>query len=296
MLNDDICANVSAALAEDLGGTVDPSSDLTAQLIPADKECAAVIITREGGIFCGQAWAQEVYRQLGEGKVELEFLTKDGDEIKPGQEIVRLKGNARLLLTGERTALNFMQTMSGIATTVRTYAQAIAGTACKLLDTRKTLPGLRAASKYAVTCGGGLNHRQGLFDMYLIKENHIIACGSIAKAIAKARALQPEARVEVEVRDLNELNQALEAQADIIMLDNFEYEDMEKAVTINQHRAKLEISGNVTIETIARYAASGVDYISVGALTKNIRALDFSLRFLDNCQETVNSAATSQKA
>lgn len=287
MSADEITVSVQTALKEDLGGTVDPKADLTSALIPEGTSCEAVVITREAGIFCGKAWVEEVYRQLAGDKVELEFLAEDGSKIAPGQEIIRLKGDARLVLTGERTALNFLQSLSGVATTVSAYTAAIAGTATKLLDTRKTIPGLRKALKYAVTCGGGHNHRMGLHDMYLIKENHIIACRGISKAVAKAKDLRPseDVEIEVEVTNLDELQEAIEAGADIVMLDNFEFEDMEKAVEINAHRCRLEISGNVTIDTIARFAAIGIDYISVGALTKNLRALDMSLRLTSEAPE-----------
>ncbi|MBO8416713.1 MAG: carboxylating nicotinate-nucleotide diphosphorylase [Proteobacteria bacterium] len=286
MSTDEITLSVQTALKEDLGGTLDPRADLTSALIPEGTSCEAVIITREAGIFCGRAWVEEVYRILAGDKVSLEFLAEDGSKIAPGQEIVRLKGDARLVLTGERTALNFLQSLSGAATTVSAYTAAIAGTATKLLDTRKTIPGLRKALKYAVTCGGGHNHRMGLHDMYLIKENHIIACGSISKAVAKAKELRPSAdvEIEVEVASLKELQEAIDAGVDIVMLDNFEFEDMEKAVALNDHRCRLEISGNVTIDTIASFAAIGIDYISVGALTKNLRALDMSLRLISEQQ------------
>lgn len=279
MLDQDIEQSVKIALQEDLGGIIDKKLDLTAQLIPEDAVNEATVITREAGVFCGKAWVNEVYRQLG-GGVDITWFVNDGDEIKSGQELFHLKGNARTLLTAERTTLNFVQTLSGVATSVNAYVKAMAGTRCQLLDTRKTIPGLRTALKYAVTCGGGHNHRIGLFDMYLIKENHIMACGGIAKAISKARELNSSVKVEVEVENLNELQQALDAKADIIMLDNFDYETMKEAVEITNHQAKLEISGNVTLETIARYAAIGVDFISVGALTKHVRALDLSMRFV----------------
>jgi len=209
----------------------------------------------------------------------VEWLVKDGETVAPNQALFRLHGPARILLTGERTALNFVQSLSGVATLVARYMQELAGTRCKLLDTRKTVPGLRTALKYAVTCGGGTNHRMGLHDAYLIKENHILACGGIAEAVQTARQLNPGKRVEVEVEDLEELQQALAAQADIIMLDNFEVPMMEQAVAINQGRAKLEVSGNVNLQTIRRFAQTGVDFISVGALTKHVHALDLSMRF-----------------
>lgn len=279
MLQQDIQRAVRHALEEDLGGVLDPHADITAQLIPADKQSTAYVITREAGVFCGVAWVDEVFSQLG-GQVTVEWKVKDGESLQPNQELFRLHGPARILLTGERTALNFVQSLSGVASLVARYMQEIAGTHCKLLDTRKTVPGLRSALKYAVTCGGGTNHRMGLFDAYLIKENHILACGGIAQAVATARELNPGKRVEVEVENLDELRQALAAQADIIMLDNFQVEMMIDAVAINQGQAKLEVSGNVSLQTIRRYAESGVDFISVGALTKHVHALDLSMRFV----------------
>ncbi|WP_445402257.1 carboxylating nicotinate-nucleotide diphosphorylase [Zobellella sp. An-6] len=277
MLAQEIRFNVTAALTEDLGGTLDPRQDITAQLLPEGQQVTAHLITREDGIFCGRAFADETFQQLG-GEVRLNWQVADGDAVKAGQRLLTLTGPARALMTGERTALNFIQTLSGVATVTRRYVDRLAGTRCRLLDTRKTLPGLRHALKYAVTCGGGHNHRMGLYDAYLIKENHIFACGGIAPAIAEARRLQPEKPVEVEVESLTELEQALTAGADIVMLDNFSVADMRAAVGTTAGRAKLEVSGNVTLDTIADFAATGVDYISVGALTKHIHALDLSMR------------------
>ncbi|WP_323971858.1 carboxylating nicotinate-nucleotide diphosphorylase [Aeromonas hydrophila] len=285
MLQQDICRAVRAALLEDLGDALTPldqpdaSADITAQLIPADRLASARVITREGGVFCGQPWVDEVFVQLG-GEVRVEWLVQDGEVLSPNQELFRLHGPARVLLTGERNALNFVQTLSGVASLTARYVAELADTDCRLLDTRKTLPGLRSAQKYAVTCGGGKNHRIGLFDAYLIKENHILACGGIAEAINEARRLNPGKPVEVEVESLVELEQALAAGADIVMLDNFDIPMMREAVTLNQGRAKLEVSGNVTLDTLADYAATGVDFISVGALTKHVRALDLSMRFI----------------
>lgn len=285
MLQQDIRRAVRAALLEDLGDALtaldqpDASADITAQLIPADRISTARVITREAGVFCGQPWVDEVFTQLG-GDVQVEWLVQDGEVLTPNQELFRLHGPARPLLTGERNALNFVQTLSGVATLTARYVAELAGTDCRLLDTRKTLPGLRSAQKYAVTCGGGKNHRIGLYDAYLIKENHILACGGIAQAIAEARRLNPGKPVEVEVESLAELAQALAAQADIVMLDNFDVPMMREAVALNQGRAKLEVSGNVTLDTLAEYAATGVDFISVGALTKHVRALDLSMRFI----------------
>ncbi|MDM5090054.1 carboxylating nicotinate-nucleotide diphosphorylase [Aeromonas bestiarum] len=285
MLQQDIRRAVRAALLEDLGQALttldqpDASADITAQLIPADRLASARVITREAGVFCGQPWVDEVFVQLG-GEVKVEWLVQDGELLSPNQELFRLHGPARVLLTGERNALNFVQTLSGVATLTARYVAELAGTDCRLLDTRKTLPGLRSAQKYAVTCGGGKNHRIGLFDAYLIKENHILACGGISEAISAARRLNPGKPVEVEVESLAELEQALLAGADIVMLDNFDVPMMRDAVALNRGRAKLEVSGNVTLDTLADYAATGIDFISVGALTKHVRALDLSMRFV----------------
>lgn len=274
----EITRSVTDTLKEDLGGTLDPAADITASLIPADVQGNATIITREHGVFCGQVWADEVFKQLG-GEVTIEWLVKDGDPVVPNQTLCTLSGPARILLTGERNAMNFIQTLSGCATTTATYVKALEGTGCRLLDTRKTIPGLRSALKYAVACGGGFNHRIGVFDAYLIKENHIIACGGITQAISTAKKLNPGKPVEVETENLDELRLAIEAGADIIMLDNFTLEMMRDAVAINAGRAALENSGNVTMETLREYAETGVDYISVGALTKHVRAMDLSMRF-----------------
>ncbi|AUT43207.1 carboxylating nicotinate-nucleotide diphosphorylase [Aeromonas sp. ASNIH5] len=285
MLQQDIRRAVRAALLEDLGDALtaldqpDASADITAQLIPADRISTARVITREAGVFCGQPWVDEVFAQLG-GEVKVEWKVQDGERLAPNQELFRLHGPARVLLTGERNALNFVQTLSGVATLTARYVAELEGTDCRLLDTRKTLPGLRSAQKYAVTCGGGKNHRIGLFDAYLIKENHILACGGIPEAISEARRLNPDKPVEVEVESLAELEQALAARADIVMLDNFDIPMMQDAVRLNQGRAKLEVSGNVTLDTLAGYAATGIDFISVGALTKHVRALDLSMRFV----------------
>ncbi|KOO07981.1 carboxylating nicotinate-nucleotide diphosphorylase [Vibrio hepatarius] len=279
----EISRAVADTLKEDLGGTLDPAADITASLIPADAQNEATIITREHGVFCGQAWADEVFKQLAEQEngsaVKIEWHVKDGDKVEPNQVLCTLSGSSRMLLTGERNAMNFIQTLSGCATTVAEYAEKLAGTDCRLLDTRKTVPGLRSALKYAVACGGGFNHRIGVFDAYLIKENHIIANGGIAQTIKTAKELNPGKPVEVETESLDELKEAIEAGADIIMLDNFTKEMMREAVAINAGRAALENSGNITLETIREYAETGVDYISVGALTKHVRAMDLSMRF-----------------
>ncbi|EKN4688987.1 carboxylating nicotinate-nucleotide diphosphorylase [Yersinia ruckeri] len=277
-IHNDIPSSVALALSEDLGGEVDADRDLTAQLLPADKQASATIITREAGIFCGQRWVNEVFIQLG-GKVDIKWLVADGDAINVNQPLCRLAGPARTLLVGERTALNFVQTLSGVSTEVRRYVDQLDGLHTQLLDTRKTLPGLRTALKYAVLCGGGSNHRLGLTDAFLIKENHIIAAGSVKEAVSKAFWIHPDVPVEVEVESLDELEQALDAGADIIMLDNFTIPMMHDAVKLTNHRAQLEVSGNVTLETIRRYAETGIDFISVGALTKHVTALDLSMRF-----------------
>nr|WP_310617200.1 carboxylating nicotinate-nucleotide diphosphorylase [Pantoea cypripedii] len=276
----DIPEAVAHALQEDLGGEVDADRDITALLLPADKQAEAQIITREAGVFCGKRWVEEVFIQLG-NKVTITWHVEDGQAVVADQRLFELRGPARLLLTAERTALNFVQTLSGVATAVSHYVALLAGSNTQLLDTRKTLPGLRTALKYAVLCGGGSNHRLGLSDAFLIKENHIIASGSVRQAVEKALWLQPDVPVEVEVETLTELQDALNAGADIIMLDNFSLEMMREAVTLTQKQALLEVSGNVTESTLPQIAQTGVDYVSVGALTKHIRALDLSMRFRD---------------
>ncbi|MBR9729123.1 carboxylating nicotinate-nucleotide diphosphorylase [Shewanella intestini] len=289
MLENDIRHAVKTALNEDLGYTQSQqadallAADITAQLIPADKYVESHLITREDGVFCGKAWAEQVFNQLG-GEVALHWLVDDGDLVVPNQVLCELSGPARAILTGERTAMNFIQTLSGVATLTKVYVDKLVGTHTRLLDTRKTIPGLRTAQKYAVTCGGGKNHRIGLFDAFLIKENHIMACGGISQAITAARKLYADKPVEVEVESIEELTQALNGGADIIMLDNFDVTMMLQAVELNkQYRTKgqhtkLEVSGNVTLDTVANFAQTGVDYISVGALTKHVKALDLSLR------------------
>lgn len=278
-INLDIPADVAHALREDLGGEVKADNDITAQLLPADTQSHAVVITREDGVFCGKRWVEEVFIQLAGDDVTLSWHVADGDAVTANQPLFELRGPSRVLLTGERTALNFVQMLSGVASEVRRYVELLAGTSTQLLDTRKTLPGLRTALKYAVLCGGGENHRLGLSDAFLIKENHIIASGSVRSAVEKAFWLHPDVPVEVEVENLDELDEALKAGADIIMLDNFDTGQMRKAVKITAGRARLEVSGNVTFDTIREFADTGVDFISVGALTKHIRALDLSMRF-----------------
>lgn len=272
-----IQVEVQQALEEDLGGQVRTNADITAQLIQADSQAEAVVITREAGIFCGQAWVDAVFHQI-DPKIRINWLVQDSEAIEPNQALFELSGPARALLTGERTALNFVQTLSGTASATAAAVAHLKGTQTVLLDTRKTIPGLRLAQKYAVYCGGAQNHRMGLFDAYLIKENHILACGGIAQAVQKARTLQPDLPVEVEVESLEELRQAIDAGSDIIMLDNFSDEAILTAVQWAQGKAKLEVSGNVTADQLAHYASMKVDYISSGALTKHVQALDLSMR------------------
>ena len=260
-INLDITDAVAQSLREDLGGEVDANNDISAQLLPQDARSHAVVI------------------QLAGDDVNFTWHVADGDAVKANQPLFELDGPSRILLTGERTALNFVQTLSGVASEVRRYVDLLAGTKTQLLDTRKTLPGLRTALKYAVLCGGGANHRLGLSDAFLIKENHIIASGSVRQAVEKAFWLHPDVPVEVEVETLEELDEALKAGADIIMLDNFTTDLMREAVKLTQGQAALEVSGNVTFDTIREFAETGVDYISVGALTKHVRALDLSMRF-----------------
>ena len=269
-----IIANVEAAIAEDIG-----SGDITAELIPAEEQGEARIITREQAVIAGTAWVDEVFRQV-DPEVVVSWQVKDGDRVEPDQTLFTLKGRSRSLLSGERAALNFLQTLSGTATVAAQYADRVAETAVRLLDTRKTIPGLRLAQKYAVTCGGCYNHRIGLYDAFLIKENHNLASGGIAAAISTAKTNHPGKPVEVEVEGFGELNEALDAGADIIMLDNFTPEQMVEAVATVNGRAKLEASGNITDATLLDYARTGVDYISIGALTKHCRAIDLSMRLL----------------
>lgn len=277
MLKTDITRAVQDALAEDLGyGT--NKGDITAELIPIDTQYAANVITREPAIICGVAWVNETFAQV-DPDVKISWLVNDGDRVTADQNLFTVKGSARSILTAERTALNFLQLLSGTATLCDRYAQHVEGTSVKLLDTRKTIPGLRTAQKYAVSCGACFNHRIGLYDAYLIKENHIAACGSITKAIETAKKNHPKKPVEVEVESLAELQQALDAQADIVMLDNFSIDDLRTAVKKNAGKAKLEASGNVTEHRLAELAATGVDYISIGGLTKNVTAIDLSMRF-----------------
>ncbi|HEC15491.1 MAG TPA: carboxylating nicotinate-nucleotide diphosphorylase [Sedimenticola sp.] len=264
---------VRAALAEDIG-----PGDRTAVLIPPDAVTAARVISRQAAVLCGTAWFDEVFRQLDSGIV-VDWHVRDGDAIGPDQQLCALRGNTRALLTGERTALNYLQTLSGTATRARRYADAVAGTGVRILDTRKTLPGMRLQQKYAVTCGGCHNHRIGLYDAILIKENHIMAAGSIAAAVEAARAAAPDLEIEVEVEDLDELEQALGAGVPRVLLDNFSPGRLREAVRVNRGRARLEASGGVGLESIRAIAETGIDDISVGALTKDVAAVDLSMRF-----------------
>ncbi|MEJ2631866.1 MAG: carboxylating nicotinate-nucleotide diphosphorylase [Acidihalobacter sp.] len=265
--------NIDAALAEDLG-----PGDLTAALIPEALEAEATVITREQAVICGAPWFDAVFARI-DPQVRVEWEIAEGETAEPNQPLCRLQGPARALLSGERTALNFLQTLSGTATATHRYANLLVGSNTQLLDTRKTLPGLRRAQKYAVACGGGHNHRMGLYDAILIKENHIAAAGSITAAVAQARNLSPQVSVEVETENLTELDEALTAGADIIMLDEFGLEDMCEAVRRTRGRAKLEVSGSVDEARLRELTNIGVDYVSVGALTKHLLAVDLSMRF-----------------
>jgi nicotinate-nucleotide pyrophosphorylase (carboxylating) len=273
--NDVISRQVATALAEDLG-----AGDVTAALVPETQQVRAQIVAREPAVLCGTDWVEATFHQL-DPAIRLEWLAHDGDRVAGGQPLLRLTGAARPILSGERTALNFLQTLSATATAASRYVEAVAGTGCQILDTRKTLPGMRLAQKYAARCGGAKNHRLGLYDMVLIKENHIVAAGSIATAIATARQTSPGLPIEVEVENLDEFDQALRAGADIIMLDELSQDDMREAVARNRARggkARLEASGSVTLETVREIAGTGVDYISIGAITKHVKAVDLSLR------------------
>ncbi len=266
---------VMQALHEDVRG-----GDITAELIPNHLNSTARVITREDAVLCGTCWFDSTFKQLDKN-IEIEWLVKDGDNVTPDQELCHLKGSTRALLTGERTALNFLQTISGTATVARRYAKLLEGTKTQLLDTRKTVPGLREAQKYAVRCAGAKNHRIGLFDGILIKENHIHACGSIKLAVLTAKTNHPTIPVEVEVETMDEVKEALEAEADILLLDNFTIKMMREAVTLNDGQAKLEASGGFHQEQLRETAEAGVDYISVGALTKHIQAVDLSMRLTE---------------
>lgn len=269
----DIQRDVTTALEEDIG-----TGDLTAALIPNNQHTRATIITREQATLCGTAWANEVFKQL-DANIKINWLEGDGNQINKNQILCQLEGNTSALLTGERTALNFLQTLSGTATLAKKYSNAVAGTRTVILDTRKTIPGLRTAQKYAVRCGGCKNHRTGLYDGVLIKENHIAAAGSVTAAINSAKKYNPDFVIEIEVENLDEFQQALDAGADILLLDNFDLDSLNEAVQKTDGKVKLEASGGINLENIRSIAEIGVDYISIGDLTKNVRAIDLSMRF-----------------
>lgn len=273
-LADEIIDNVRVALAEDVG-----TGDITAQLIAGDQQAHARVITREDATICGVAWVDEVFRQI-DPNVEVIWHVQDGQQVSANDLLFELRGSARALLTGERTALNFMQTLSAVATRCRYFSSKVEDLPVKLLDTRKTIPGLRLAQKYAVTCGGCHNHRIGLYDVFLIKENHITACGGIAQAVSKAREIAPQKPIEIEVENLAEFTEALATSADIIMLDELSYDDMREAVKINNGKVKIEASGGINEATLRDVALTGVDFISLGTLTKNVRAIDLSMRLV----------------
>ncbi len=268
-----IVLTVKQAIVEDVG-----SGDITSQLIPTDSQSNAELFTREPIILSGRAWFDETFAQIDTNCL-IDWQAKDGDSLKPGTILCCINGNTRSILTAERVAMNFLQMLSGIATTAKRYADLTSQSKTKVLDTRKTIPGLRRAQKYAVACGGCTNHRFGLYDALLIKENHILAAGSISKAIVASQKKYPDKVIEIEVENLDELQQALRAGAARILLDNFDIDQIGEAVSITQGKAKLEASGNITLENIAAIAATGINYISVGALTKHITAADLSLRF-----------------
>lgn len=271
----DLPDQVAAALREDIGG-----GDVTAQLVPADQRVRGRVVTREDAVLCGRPWAEEVFRRLDPG-IRLTWRATDGERVAAGAVIFEIEGRARPILTGERNALNFLQLLSATATQASHFAAAVAGTDCSVIDTRKTIPGLRTAQKYAVRCGGCRNHRMGLYDMILIKENHIAAAGSITAAITAARRVSQGLKVEVEVESLQELEEALRAGPDIVLLDDFSLEDLTAAVALNRSLGRpvaFEASGSVSLETVRAIAATGVDFVSSGGLTKNVRAVDLSMR------------------
>ena len=283
LLAQEISTMCQLALAEDLAiidGCDAGHSDISAELIDAGIKTKATFITRESGIFCGKNWVNKIYELLG-GNVEINWQIADGEQMKPNQVLCHLEGNARKLLTGERSAMNFAQILSATSTLTHQYVQKLDNPKCQLLDTRKTIPGMRFGQKYAVQCGGGTNHRLGLSDTFLIKENHIMACGGINEALARAKEMHPKKLLEIEVENLDELQQAIDGETQVIMLDNFDLDGLVEAVVTrdqSQSEAKLEASGNVNLETIADIGNTGVDFISVGALTKNIKSIDLSLR------------------
>lgn len=295
LFEENIRTSVSRALCEDLGvdsaAQLAQATDITAELIPIDNQAVANVISRDACVVCGVAWVNQVFRQLdqvygytGSNATKITWFVNDGQVVKANTSLFEVSGNARLILTGERTALNFLQTLSATATVTSTYVEHLKDSQTKLLDTRKTIPGMRLAQKYAVTCGGGVNHRIGLYDAFLIKENHIAACGGITNAIEVAKINHPDKTVEVEVESIDELTQALHARADIIMLDNFSPTMIEQAVELTKEisngKTKLEVSGNMTLDKIRLYTKAGVDFISVGAITKHVQAVDLSMRFV----------------
>ncbi|MBR7888592.1 carboxylating nicotinate-nucleotide diphosphorylase [Marinomonas sp. A79] len=272
LLREHIQSQVNFALMEDVG-----AGDITAQLIPDNQIVKATVISREDAVLCGQAWVNEVFRQLGK-EVTLTWHYKEGDTLKADQPFLTIEGHARTILTGERAALNFLQTLSYTATVTKQYCDIVADTNLTILDTRKTLPGMRLAQKYAVTIGGGQNHRFGLYDAFLIKENHIMAAGSITNAVTMAKDIAPGKTIEVETENLDEVAMAVHAGADIVMLDNFSYKDMITAVSQYKGKVKFEASGNMTKEHLLQVAKTGVDFVSIGALTKHVQAIDLSMR------------------
>jgi len=272
--SNEIKKQVQQALNEDIA-----TGDVTAELIASDKEAHAQLICREEAILCGRDWFNHAFYLL-DNTVEIHWFFEEGQRLKENDIVCKISGNARHILSSERTALNFLQTLSATASATNRYVKAVAGTNCKILDTRKTIPNLRLAQKYAVSCGGGVNHRIGLYDMVLIKENHIQAAGSITAAVTMARKNQPPLKIEVEAENLDELQQALDNKVDRVLLDNMDIKTLEKAVALTNKQTDLEASGNITLDTIRAVAETGVDYISTGAITKNITAVDFSLRFI----------------
>ena len=273
---DDIPQCVARALAEDIG-----PGDITAKLIGNSQYATAGVISREAAVICGRPWVDEVFHQLNPNTV-IEWHIEEGEVVKPNQSLLTISGNTRVLLTGERCALNFLQTLSGTATTAREYANIIQGSEIQILDSRKTIPGLRLAQKYAVLIGGCKNHRMGLYDAFLIKENHILACGGIPEAVARAREIAPSKTVEVEVETMTQLKQAIDAKADRVMLDNFSIDDLEELHKLDLDATKIEVSGNITSEKVESYVHPSINYISSGSLTKHVRAIDLSMRLLDD--------------
>ena len=268
----DIPESVARALQEDIG-----SGDISAELIDAEKIARGTVISREKAVICGRAWVDEVFKQL-DSSVGIEWHVSDGDWVTEDQPIFTVSGNARILLSGERCALNFLQTLSGTATTARQYAQLATNSQIRILDTRKTIPGLRLAQKYAISVGGCMNHRIGLYDAFLIKENHIIACGGIANAVSKAQEISPDKEIEVEVESIDELKQAVTAGADRVMLDNFSREQILAIKQLDLGTTKIEVSGNITDHSMAQYLDTPIDFISSGSLTKHVQAIDLSMR------------------